>query len=326
MGRRSRIRELLRQRVGGFVFSGALNGVSHLGRLHPLANPKRHDVELIRNVPYAHDAGRAQLLDIYRPKGAGPSNKAVMYVHGGAFRMLSKETHWMMALAFCKGGYTVFNINYRLAPRDRFPAAIEDACKAAAWVHENAHKYGADPDQLVFAGESAGGNLVTALAIACCYETEEPFARQLVDRGVMPRAVLPACGLLQVTDSERFLNRYPHMHTIMGDRLMEASQAYLPIKAVSSMDLCDPLVFLEKGVQPKHPLPPFFAVVGTKDPLIDDTRRLRRAIEGLGGRCETSIFPGEVHAFHAMVWRRVARNCWRETFDFLRPIVKKAAA
>jgi len=54
-------------------------------------------------------------------------------------------------------------------------------------------------------------------------------------------------------------------------------------------------------------LPPFFAPVGTKDPLLDDTRRLEKALAQLKVPCEARYYPGGIHAFHAMVWDPAAR-------------------
>ena len=53
----------------------------------------------------------------------------MLYVHGGGFRILSKDTHWIMGLAFARRGFLVFNIGYRLAPKHPFPAAIADAVR-----------------------------------------------------------------------------------------------------------------------------------------------------------------------------------------------------
>ena len=50
----------------------------------------------------------------------------VLYIHGGAFHYLSKDTHWVLALMFARRGYVVFNIDYRLAPVYPYSAAIED--------------------------------------------------------------------------------------------------------------------------------------------------------------------------------------------------------
>ena len=107
---------------------------SRLGRLHPKAKPERHGVELIENIPYIDDGNDAHLLDVYRPKERSGPCPVLVYVHGGAFSILSKDTHWLMALAFARRGFVVFNINYRLAPKHPFPAAIEDACRAGAWI------------------------------------------------------------------------------------------------------------------------------------------------------------------------------------------------
>jgi acetyl esterase len=84
-----------------------------------------------------------------------------------------------------------------------------------------------------------------------------------------------------------------------------------------SLDLADPLVVFERGEQPARPLPPFFLPVGTKDPLLPDTRRLAVALRRLGGEAKDVYYPGELHAFHAVVLREPARRCWNDTFTFL---------
>jgi acetyl esterase len=66
-----------------------------------------------------------------------------------------------------------------------------------------------------------------------------------------------------------------------------------------------------------RPLPPFFVPVGTRDPLLDDTRRLEKALAGLNVPCEARYYPGGIHAFHAMVWDPAARRCWRDALAFL---------
>ena len=64
-------------------------------------------------------------------------------------------------------------------------------------------------------------------------------------------------------------------------------------------------------------IPPFFLPVGTKDPLLPDTRRLGEALTKMGVEAETEYYPGELHAFHAFVMRKNAQKCWRDTFAFL---------
>ncbi len=316
---------IMRQRIGAAAVHGLFRGASALGRMHPDARPDRHGLEVIADVPYG-SGGPAHLLDVYRPRERKGPLPVVLYIHGGAFRMLSKDTHWIMAIAFARAGYVVFNINYRLAPDHPFPAALDDSCAAFAWVAENAARYGGDIGRLVLAGESAGGNLVSALTLATCFRRGEPFARRAFDLGVVPRAWLPYCAVLQVSEIERFRRRWPEISEFIQDRLIEASSSYLgddPLRHGAMLDLADPLRLLERADAPDRPLPPCFATCGTKDPLVADTQRLAVALAERGVDHEARYYPGELHAFHALVWRPNARRCWRDTFRFLDRVVAR---
>ena len=314
----------LRRRTGSILVDNFFRGISRAGKLHPHARPERHDVVVQRDIAYMDSGLPEHHLDVYLPgpvaRGEVTSAPSVLYVHGGGFRILSKDTHWIMGLAFARRGYVVFNVSYRLAPQHPFPAAMTDVCAALDWVGRNAHRYGADLERLVFAGESAGGNLVTSLAVATSYKRPEPWARSLFEAGHRARAVVAACALLQVSDAQRFKRRWPHMSGFVGDRLAEVTDAYLGENQVHDQgrhDLADPLLFLERGESPDRPLPAFFAPCGTKDPLLDDSRRLEAALTRMGVPCEAKLYPGEVHAFHALVFRPNARRCWADTYAFL---------
>lgn len=315
-----RISRRMRMKAGAFVVDNFFRGIAAAGRLHPNANPARHGVEVVaRDVAYREGGRVEHLLDVWRPKEATAGLPIVFYVHGGGFRFLSKDTHWIMALSFARAGYLVFNVSYRLAPRHPFPAAVEDVCDAWRFAMERAREYGGDTTRVAVAGESAGANLVTTLTLATCYRRPEAFAQKVFDLGVVPRACLPMCGLLQVTDPARF-HRKRKLSRFLADRIEEVVEAYLfghDHATPEELELADPLRVLERGVAPERPLPPFFSAVGTKDPLIDDTRRLQAALTKLGVECDARIYPGEPHAFHALVFRPNARRCWRATFDFL---------
>lgn len=313
-----------RMRAGSLVVDNFFLALARAGRLHPLADPRRHGVHVAaRDLPY-RDGNRADhRFDVWRPRDLGGPLPIVFYVHGGGFRFLSKDTHWIMALAFARNGYLVFNVSYRLAPRHPFPAAVEDVCAAFCHCLSRAAEWGGDPSRVVLAGESAGANLVTTLALSACYRRPEPFARAVFELGIVPRAVVPMCGILQVSDPARFARRR-RIPRFIADRIEEVSEAYLfghERATPEELELADPLRVLERGVPPERPLPPFFAAVGTKDPLLDDTRRLEAALARLGVTCEARYYPGELHAFHALVFRRSAQDCWRRTFGFLDRVV-----
>jgi acetyl esterase len=320
----SRIRAEARRHLGALVVDGFFNAASRMGRLHPQSKPARHAVEHVRDIAYQESGRKEHLLDVYKPVHAtkhhyeGPPWPIVFYVHGGGFRILSKDTHWIMGLGFARRGFVVFNVSYRLAPKHRYPAAIEDVCHAFAWVMKHASEWGGDTSRVVLAGESAGANLVTSLAVALAYERPEPWAKEAFATGVVPKAVVPACGVFQVSDMERLRRRKPRMSSFIADRLAEVEHAYLGrAPYAASLDLADPLLVFERGETPARPIPPFFLPVGTRDPLLPDTRRLGEALRKMNVVAEDVYYPGELHAFHALVMRDVARRCWNDTFSFL---------
>jgi acetyl esterase len=298
---RKRLRSLRNTAIG----EGFFGTISRLGRLHPRSNPAKHGVQVIRDIEYLQTGNPRHRLDVYRPANRPGPLPIVVYIHGGAFHLLSKNTHWLMGLAFARAGYLAFNLDYRLAPQHPYPAAVSDICSALEWIAHNAEAYGGDLSRLVFAGESAGGNLATALTICCCYRRPEEFAQRAFATGVVPTAVVPACAPLQVTNPGR-LNRKRKLPRWVND-----------ILAPGELDLADPLHVFERKERPDRALPAFFVPIGTRDPLLDDTRRLDRALRAMNVECEARYYEGELHAFHALVWRRQARRCWREQLAFL---------
>jgi acetyl esterase len=196
---------------------------------------------------------------------------------------------------------------------------------AYTWMAEHIRELGGDPDRVAVAGESAGGNLITALTLAATQPRTEPWARRVFDCGVVPRATMPFCAMLEVSNPARFSERRKLPRWVDG-MIRDASASYLhghPPEPGPHIELADPLRVIEGAAGVPHEehfarkLPPFFAPVGTRDPLLDDTRRLEKALSALGVPCEARYYPGGIHAFHALVWDPSARRCWRDALAFL---------
>lgn len=321
---------LIRSRFMVYGLPRAVDAYLHLlvrvPYMQPAARPERYGVELRRDIDYRGTGKRYHRLDVYRPT-AKHLRPCVLYVHGGGFAMLSKETHRVMALTFSSQGFVVFNANYRLGPKYLYPAPLEDVAAALLWVMDHARDYGGDPSRIVVAGESAGANLVTALAYIATHPRPEPFARAVFDRHPSIRAVLPTYGLLDVEDVARFVE-HPRMSVVLKLGIIRAARAYVgrPLRTASvRAPLASPLARLsEPQPEDARPLPPFFVAVGTADPLFVDSKRLCEVIRARGGVCELSVHPDEIHGFDAMIWRPQARLKWKRAFEFLGKHVRYA--
>lgn len=312
---------LLRRRLSAATFDRVVSLASKMSYKHPGADPSLYGVRVVRDLRYGDAGVPEHKLDVYMPERP-PAGRlpVVLYVHGGAFRLLSKASHWMMAVAFARRGYVVFNIDYRLAPKHVFPSALEDVNRAWLWVLDHADQFGGDLERIVVAGESAGANLVTSLAIETSYRRDEPFAHAVFDRGVRPHAVMAACGIFQVSGVERLFAQ-ASMPTILTDWLTDMQDAYLGgafTTTPAHLELADPLLILERGEQPERPLPAFFLPVGGGDILVDDTLRMKSALERLGVPNDAKTYGSEPHAFHMLTWRSATRRLWSDTFRFLR--------
>ena len=231
----------IRLALYGAALNGGIGGIMALVKWLPYGRRQRAGVTIRRNVAYRDTGMKAHLLDIYRPREAEGPLPVVVYFHGGGFAYLSKDSHWLMGTLFANHGCVVVNANYRLAPKHRFPAAMEDAVSVLEWVGEHMDEIGGDPSRLVFAGESAGANLLLGLTLGTCWDREEPLSQRVQATGLVPRAIAPACGMLQVTGTERFADAGVPQWIL--DRMAQVSMSYLgPGRATGDVPLADPLV------------------------------------------------------------------------------------
>jgi acetyl esterase len=106
-------------------------------------------------------------LRIYRPEGSsGAALPVVLFFHGGGWVVCDLESHDHLCRHIAAGAKcAVVAVDYRLAPENRFPAAIEDAESAARWLLSNAERLELDISRVAVCGDSAGGNLSAVLAL-----------------------------------------------------------------------------------------------------------------------------------------------------------------
>ena len=116
----------------------------------------RHECDL------CYDPASGQCLDIFPASGPGLA-PALVFIHGGYWRMLSKNESVFMAETLTRRGIAVVAVDYALAPAVTLEEIVRQVRAAIVWLHANGAAHGVDPGRLFVAGSSAGGHLAAAL-------------------------------------------------------------------------------------------------------------------------------------------------------------------
>jgi acetyl esterase/lipase len=122
----------------------------------------------------AYGADPRQKLDIYMPREAIGALPVVLFVHGGSWQEGNKNGYAFAGRALAAQGFMTLVMNYRLHPKDRYPAFIEDVALALRWAADNAKPLGGDPDKIFAMGHSAGGYNIAMAVLDKRYAAMRP--------------------------------------------------------------------------------------------------------------------------------------------------------
>lgn len=262
---------------------------------------KRYD-----NISYGPH-GVENLLDIYIRKDAKGLQPAIVNVHGGGWVYGNKEIYQFYCMSLAKRGFTVVNINYRLAPESRFPAAVEDINSAMKFIEEQGEQYGIDKDRLVMVGDSAGGQLVSHYAIIL---TNPEFAG-LFDFNV-PNVTVKALGLNCGTyDGKGMANGG-------NDELfLEYIDGLAHKVSEETLEKVDTLKYINSNY------PASFVMSAANDFLLPAAEPMYKFLQSKGIPCEMKIY-GTVamkevaHVFHVNMKLDIAHECNDDECEFFR--------
>ena len=137
--------------------------------------------------------GKWNLLDVYHPDNSA-DHPVILNVHGGGFVYGTKEIYKRYCMDLARRGFTVVNINYRLAPKWKFPTPLEDINNAILWLKKEHRQYHAALDKLFMVGDSAGAQLASQYA-AMNANPEYMALFDLPHPGIRFRAIGLNCGL-----------------------------------------------------------------------------------------------------------------------------------
>lgn len=216
---------------------------------------------------------------VYRP---GPGTRpAVVYLHGGGWVLGSIDTHDALCRALANAsGCVVLSVGYRRAPEHPFPAAVDDAYAALAWVAAEADGLGVDPARITVGGDSAGGNLAIAAALLARDRGGPAIAAQLL--------VYP----ITTTDLDRGIDPDYEGLALVRDELRWHQRAYLPTTADAASPLASPL-----DAADLRGLPPTLVVTAQCDPVRPQGELYAAALRDAGVAVRQIPGPGMVHGF-----------------------------
>lgn len=226
-------------------------------------------------------------LRVYTPKVADGPHAVVVYYHGGGYVLGDIEAYDNVCRQLCEdSGAVVVSVGYRLAPEHPYPAAVDDAQAALAWVAEHARSLGADAARLAVAGDSAGAVLATVVAL---------LARDGAGPAIRFQALLypPAAGGHEGDYPSRMLNAAGPTLTL---RTMDyfCAHAFGPRGRAADFRGAPLLAPSLAG------LPPALLVLAGHDPLRDEGLALGEALLAAGTPAQVVEWHGLAHGFIVM--------------------------
>ena len=245
------------------------------------------EVEMLESISYAEQSP-FQKLDVYLPPTGDKPSPTILAIHGGGFISKSKSQYKLLARHYAKQGYAFVPINYRLAPADSYPAQVEDAFCALAWLYANQDEYGFDTSRIIVTGGSAGGYLASMLGTV---DDPSIYLENCPHAAPPAKAIQAAIiyyGLYDLTGMAGYPGGSAPLEPFLGakyeDILLEKLQEMSPIQHIDGSE------------------PPFIILHGTADNVIPSfmSERFAESLEQAGVDVELVLVPDAGHGFEAL--------------------------
>ena len=241
----------------------------------------------------------AQLIRAAGVLPADGNRSVILYLHGGAFLTCGANTHGRLVTALSRfADSPALVVNYRMIPKHSIGQAIDDCYDAYRWLRLK----GYEPEQIVLAGDSAGGYLSLALA------------ERLHLEGELPAAMVTMSPLFEIDNDGRA--QHPNRHT----------DAMFPPKAYDALDeviehaakrqdeeIYEPLDHVDTG------LPRTLIHVSGSEVLLNDARKAAHMLAAAGVPVEVHVWPGQMHVFQlASPTVKEATRSLKQIGDYIR--------
>jgi len=287
--------------------AGRANAEAYLSALGPSVDTSGLVVD-DRTIPGPEGAPEVPVR-VYRPSAAASSAvPAVIYLHGGGFFAGSLNTEHAGACAVARElGIVVVSVDYRLAPEQPFPAAVEDAYAALVWAHANAAELGVDAERIGVMGGSAGGGIAAGVTL---------MAR---DRGG-PAPCFQYLGIPELDDRLDTWSMRNFTATPMWSRPSAVTSWAWYLGTAD-----DPAARTEVSLYASPAratdvagLPPTYISVMEYDPLRDEGIEYATKLLQAGVTVELHLFPGTFHGSSMITAAAIAKREHAERIAVLR--------
>jgi acetyl esterase len=252
-----------------------------------VSNPEPPELKSVQPLAIPSPAGSIPAR-IYTPKtlrqaaGLAP---CLVFFHGGGWVIGDLDSHDVVCRTLADAGQLiVISVDYRLAPEHKFPAAVDDAIAATAWIAANARQLGIDASRLSVGGDSAGGNLAAVVAITARDGNGPAISGQVL--------IYPATDFAMTHSS----HREPDTSILLTHSVIKwFRDQYLNNTADAADWRASPA-----RAATLAGLPPAYVLTAGADPLRDEGDEYAQRLKDAGVAVTTRSFPGQFHGFFTM--------------------------
>ncbi|WP_288901469.1 alpha/beta hydrolase [uncultured Sneathiella sp.] len=256
---------------------------ANMERLAGALAGKKPRLKAIRDIEIPGDFGPIAAR-LYKPTD-DPSLPVLVYYHGGGYIRGSLHSHEGLCARLAKyGGFAVLSVDYRLAPENRFPAAVDDAIAAFDWTVQQGADYGLDPAKVAVGGDSSGGCLAAAVA-----------QQAKLRGGAMPFFQMLLYPSLDAHLTAKSYQLFEDGFFLTYDRIRDYRDMYLNNASERDDYRASPLLNPDLAG-----LPPALIITAGFDPLRDEAESYGKALQAAGVGVGTVRFPSMVHGFMSM--------------------------
>lgn len=243
---------------------------------------------------------------IIEPKKNSADMPCLVYFHGGGFLLKASGSHYKIAKEYaqkllCK----VVIVDYRLAPKHSFPVPVEDCFATYRWVLDNAEMFGIDTNKIMLGGDSAGGNLATAVTLMA-RDRQLPLPTALF-------LIYPVTDRRMLTKSMKEYIDTPVWNAELTKMMWEA---YLGKKTPEHMEYASPM----EAASFKQ-FPPTYVEVAEYDALRDEGILLYERLKKENIDAELYEIKNACHGFEVVVNSTIIRKCMSRRIKWLQRFI-----